>query len=107
MFVWIRGTFPRLRIDQIMAFAWKFLLPLAFINLMSTAIEVYFFGFYNAPANELGVITGDELWVMAAINSGIAVVAITLFGRATRDKMRPNPAKLHKLEPAGTVLGVN
>ena len=44
---------------------------------------------------------------MAAINSGIAVVAITLFGRATRDKMRPNPVKLHKLEPAGTVLGVN
>lgn len=107
VFVWIRGTFPRLRIDQIMAFAWKFLLPLAFINLMSTAVEVYFFGFYNASADDLGVITGDELWMMAAINSCIAVLAITLFGRATRNRMRPNPAKLHKLESAVTVVGVN
>jgi NADH:ubiquinone oxidoreductase subunit H len=90
-----------------MAFAWKFLLPLAFINLMSTAVEVYFFGFYNAAAHDLGVITGDELWVMAAINSCIAVVAIALFGRATRNRMRPNPVKLHKLEPAVTVVGVN
>ncbi len=32
--IWIRGTLPRLRIDQLMGFAWKFLLPLAIINLL-------------------------------------------------------------------------
>jgi NADH-quinone oxidoreductase subunit H len=38
--IWIRGTIPRLRIDQVMAFAWKCLLPLALINLLVTGIQV-------------------------------------------------------------------
>jgi NADH-quinone oxidoreductase subunit H len=38
--VWIRGTFPRLRVDQLMSFAWKFLLPLAVVNLFSAALWV-------------------------------------------------------------------
>ncbi len=38
--VWIRTTVPRVRIDQLMALAWKFLFPLALINLLITAVEV-------------------------------------------------------------------
>ena len=38
--VWMRTTLPRIRIDQLMAFAWKFLFPLALINLVITAIQV-------------------------------------------------------------------
>ncbi|MBI5701048.1 NADH-quinone oxidoreductase subunit NuoH [Candidatus Saganbacteria bacterium] len=36
--MWFRWTFPRLRVDQLMAFSWKFLLPLSFINLLATAL---------------------------------------------------------------------
>lgn len=36
--IWIRGTLPRLRADQLMAFSWKFLLPLSLINLVVVAI---------------------------------------------------------------------
>jgi NADH-quinone oxidoreductase subunit H len=39
-FIWIRATLPRLRYDQLMSFGWKFLLPLATLNLLVTAIVV-------------------------------------------------------------------
>jgi NADH-quinone oxidoreductase subunit H len=39
--IWLRGTFPRFRIDQVMAFAWKFLLPLALANIFVVAIDYY------------------------------------------------------------------
>lgn len=42
--IWFRGTFPRFRIDQVMAFAWKFLLPLALANVFVAAIEYYVAG---------------------------------------------------------------
>jgi NADH-quinone oxidoreductase subunit H len=37
VFVWMRGTLPRVRIDQLMAFAWKWLLPASLLNLFVTA----------------------------------------------------------------------
>ena len=40
--VWLRGTFPRLRIDQLMGFAWKFLLPLVLINIIAAGLWVAF-----------------------------------------------------------------
>jgi len=40
LIIWIRSTIPRLRIDQVMGFAWKFLMPLALINLLITGIQV-------------------------------------------------------------------
>jgi NADH-quinone oxidoreductase subunit H len=37
-FMWIRATLPRLRLDQLTRFAWKFLVPLALLNLLTTAV---------------------------------------------------------------------
>ena len=39
---WIRGTYPRIRIDQLMTFSWKFLVPLSFINVVMTASVVFY-----------------------------------------------------------------
>lgn len=42
LFIWVRGTFPRLRFDQLMHFGWKVLLPLSLVNIMLTgAIMMY------------------------------------------------------------------
>jgi len=40
VFIWIRGTLPRFRYDQLMRFAWTFLFPLAVLNLLITALVV-------------------------------------------------------------------
>ena len=37
-FVWLRSTFPRFRIDQLMQFAWKVLLPVAIVNVLITGL---------------------------------------------------------------------
>lgn len=34
LFIWVRGTLPRLRMDQLMNFAWKFMLPMTLLNLL-------------------------------------------------------------------------
>ena len=43
VFIWIRGTLPRFRYDQLMGFAWKFLFPAAVLNLLATALMVALF----------------------------------------------------------------
>ena len=40
LFVWMRGTLPRVRVDQLMDFAWKWLLPAALLNLFVTAVAI-------------------------------------------------------------------
>jgi len=40
VYIWVRGTLPRFRYDQLMAFGWKFLLPLAIANIVVTAFIV-------------------------------------------------------------------
>jgi NADH-quinone oxidoreductase subunit H len=40
VYIWVRGTLPRFRYDQLMAFGWKFLLPVAIANLVVTALIV-------------------------------------------------------------------
>jgi NADH-quinone oxidoreductase subunit H len=64
---WVRGTFPRLRIDQLMAFAWKVMVPLAFYTIVITAIYL----FYEWPA-----------WSLPLMSlAGLAVVSYLIYRR--------------------------
>src|SRR5665213_113523 len=66
VFIWMRGTLPRLRQDQLMNFAWKFVLPFSLLNLMVTALWRF-----------MG--DGWERWIVC---SAILIVAYVVMGRA-------------------------
>ena len=38
LYVWVRGTLPRFRYDQLMSFGWKYLMPLAMLNIVATSL---------------------------------------------------------------------
>jgi len=44
LYIWVRGTLPRFRYDQLMGFGWKFLLPIAMVNILATALALAFHG---------------------------------------------------------------
>jgi len=69
LLIWLRGTLPRLRIDQLLAFAWKFLLPLAMANVIVTAFEVVIWVEYDLSA-------GVVLPLFAIVNVALAAVLI-------------------------------
>ena len=37
-FIWVRGTLPRLRMDQLMNFAWRFMLPMTLLNIFIAGV---------------------------------------------------------------------
>ncbi|MHB8519268.1 MAG: NADH-quinone oxidoreductase subunit NuoH [Limisphaerales bacterium] len=50
VFIWVRGTVPRLRMDQLMNFAWKLMLPMALINIVAVGVWRYLSpGFWRWP----------------------------------------------------------
>jgi NADH-quinone oxidoreductase subunit H len=69
-FIWLRSTFPRLRIDQLTRFAWKFLVPLAMINLLTSAVWSLTSGW-----------TGGLALARWAITAALVVVPFFLLGR--------------------------
>ena len=72
---WLRGTLPRLRIDQLMAFGWQALVPLSFLNFVLVAFVL----FYGWPA-----------WVHTALGLVmLAAAGIFIYTRSASEKARP------------------
>ncbi|HEU4758944.1 MAG TPA: NADH-quinone oxidoreductase subunit NuoH [Dehalococcoidia bacterium] len=69
IYIWTRGTLPRLRIDQLMAFAWKFLLPLSLVNVVMVGGEMLLW-------QEADLATEVALPIFGAANAllGVALV---------------------------------
>jgi NADH-quinone oxidoreductase subunit H len=65
MFIWVRSTLPRLRMDQLMSFAWKFMLPMALLNLVNVAVWRF-------------LPSGLSRWLVCAV---LVIVPYILLGR--------------------------
>ncbi len=90
--LWVRATWPRLRVDQIMGFAWKGLFALSLVNIFVVAAEVVIL------QDDAGNISATSLWIMAAINWVITIVAIVvtakILGQRRLERPAPTPSPL-------------
>ena len=65
VFIWLRGTLPRIRIDQMMSFAWKFMLPMTVVCILAVATGYYAGG-------------GLRGWISSLIVIAVAAPLLTL-----------------------------
>ncbi len=70
VFIWIRGTLPRIRVDQVMNFAWKFMVPMAFTCLIAAAIWHYQGRGLAGSFWSLGLIVAVYLGLSRIIDTG-------------------------------------
>ena len=75
--LWVRATLPRLRVDQIMALAWKFLFPLGLINLFITAGQLLIWEDPTIP----------QLLLMGGINWVVALACLVASSHLISDKL--------------------
>ena len=90
---WIRGTYPRIRIDQLMSFGWKLLIPMSFVNMMVTS-AVLFYGLHLSVLSIISI--AFLLFTFWAIkkNSGTKMKRNTVQVLSSKDLRRGKTAKL-------------
>lgn len=93
VFIWTRGTLPRLRIDQLMALAWKYMLPLAALNLLVVAAERLWW--HEA---ELG---DGIVYLFAAANIALALLLLVGWARVLGYRPERVPTRPRLVKHAG------
>jgi len=82
VFLWFRFTFPRYRFDQLMRLGWRFLIPLALVNVIGAAVAVALSEQWGVPP------------VVSAIVMSIATIAVAAWLAATGEKAASAPARM-------------
>ncbi|MGB6192719.1 MAG: NADH-quinone oxidoreductase subunit H, partial [Terracidiphilus sp.] len=75
LLIWIRGTLPRLRQDQLMNFAWKFVIPMTLLDLFVAAMWRFM----------------GEGWSRWVLCSAILLLAYVVLGRASMRRQNFGP----------------
>ena len=75
--IWLRGTLPRLRVDQLMAFAWKFLLPLSIFNILLAGMSYHVASAY--PGTTVQIVT----WTVSLVGMYVMAKGLDKVSRST------------------------
>lgn len=99
LFIWTRGTLPRLRIDQLMAFAWKFMVPMALFNLLIVCTERILW---------TDTFDGDKgfVYLFAVVNIILAVILVVRWARLLGYRPENMPTKARLAKEAGGYVPV-
>ena len=84
LFIWLRGTLPRFRLDQLMEFAWKFLIPLTIFNVLVVAIEASIFARWDVE----GIIS---LSLFTIVNVALVGVLLRAWSRVLGYRQEREP----------------
>ncbi len=77
LFVWTRGTLPRFRIDQLLAFAWKWMTPMAFLNIVLVAAEVLV---WDETGWSAGIVLPLYIVINGAFAAGLLMAWVRFLG---------------------------
>lgn len=102
VFLWLRNTVPRMRIDQVMAFNWFFLVPVSIVNVLATALVVKVMQVAGiaptvlAESSLLGILPLTiALLLKDAVIIGLILQRVTAEGRRSRMATDANQQALH------------
>jgi NADH-quinone oxidoreductase subunit H len=81
--MWFRGTLPRFRIDHLLDFCWKFLVPVSIVLMIAVAIVVKLFNPVGLATPGLLLVIG-EFFALLIVNVGVGGAALFFVSRAAR-----------------------
>jgi NADH-quinone oxidoreductase subunit H len=78
LMMWIRGTFPRFRIDHLLDFGWKFLVPVGLLGLIAVALVLKLPFLSNSGLTWIGLLVANVLVIV------VSLTAVSMAARRSR-----------------------